>query len=101
VCLAAIGVTVVLVHADLLFSPHTCGTVSVFFGDADVLAGVAVVAAGRVVVRSSDSFHTIPFSALDSRSLLSLDFGGFGSLLLVLVGTREDAERDTVGVDMR
>ena len=45
VCLAAIDVTVVLVDANVLFSPQAPRAVSVLFGDADVLAGVAVVAA--------------------------------------------------------
>jgi len=89
-CVAAI----VLVHADLLFPPHTSRTKAVFFGDADVLTRVAVVSTGW---RGSQvgSVHTIPSSALDSRSLFSL-VGDFGSRRLgVLVRTREDAERDT------
>lgn len=40
---AAIGAAVVLVHADVLFSPRASGSVAVFFGDADVLTRVAVV----------------------------------------------------------
>jgi len=88
--------TVVLVHSDLLFPPHTSRAEAVFFGDADVLTRVAVVSTGwrRSKVGSG---YTVPSSVLDSSSLVSL-LGDFESRLRVLVGTREDAERDTAAL---
>ena len=77
---AAVVVTVFLVHADFLFSPHaTLWTAAVFFGDADVLTRVAVVLTGSSFLRSL----AFPSSVLDSYLLLSLDLDGL--LLLVFV----------------
>ena len=88
--------TVVLVHSDLLFPPHTSRAEAVFFGDADVLTRVAVVSTGwrRSKVGSG---YTVPSSVLDSSSFVSR-FGDFGTRLRVLVGNREDAERDTAAL---
>ena len=79
-CVAAVVGTIFFVHADLLFSPDaTLRTAAVFFGDADVLACVAVVLTGSSFLRSL----AFPSSVLDSYLLLSLDLDGL--LLLVFV----------------
>ena len=77
---AAVVVAVLLVHADLLFSPDaTLWTAAVFFGDADVLARVAVVLTGSSLLRSL----AFPSSVLDSYFLLSLDLEGLFGLVPV------------------
>ena len=78
--ITAVDVAVVLSNADVLFSPPAtrAAALSVFFSDADIFAGVAVVTAGLLVSITS----IFPFSALNRDSLVSLDFGGLGSLLV-------------------
>lgn len=73
------------VFADILTSASAGCAVAVFFGDADVLAE-AVVSTGRGGLLRDLEFLTsiFPSSALDSDSLVSLDFGGFGSLLVLV-----------------
>jgi hypothetical protein len=93
---ATVGVAVLLSDADVLLATHTASwSAAVFFSDADVLACVAVVTTGRALLGVSITL-TFPSSALDSYTLVSLDFGGVGSLLVVPVGRRKDAERDSV-----
>ena len=80
---ASVFVPVVLVHVNVLFSPHTTGssgTLSFSISDADVFA-IAVVLTGRAGLVGSSITLTFPSSALNRNSLVSLDFGGLRSLL--------------------
>lgn len=85
--------TVVLKDADFLFSADTSGTATVVFsgGDADVLAD-ALLVTGRAGLLGLRLLLLFPSSALDRYLLLSLDLFG---LLVVFVGRRKDAERDS------
>ena len=85
--------TVVLKDADFLFSADTSGTATVVFsgGDADVLAD-ALLVTGRAGLLGLRLLLLFPSSALDCYLLLSLDLFG---LLVVFVGRRKDAERDS------
>lgn len=93
--LAAGVATVVLKDADFLFSADAGGTATlavVFSGDADVLAD-ALLVTGRAGLLGLRLLLLFPSSALDRYLLFSLDdlFG----LLVVFVGRRKDAERDS------
>lgn len=93
------GVAIVFTNADVLaevFS-FTTTSVAIFFGDAYVLAVGTVVSTGRAGLRGESLSSIFPSSALDGDTLVSLDFSGFGTLL-VPVGRRKDAERDSVDV---
>jgi hypothetical protein len=91
--LAAGVAAVVLVNADFLFSADASGTATVFLsgGDADVLAD-ALLVTGRAGLLGLRLLLLFPSSALDCYLLLSLDLFG---LLVVSVGRRKDAERDS------
>jgi hypothetical protein len=91
--LAAVVAAVVLEDADFLFSAYASGTATVVFsgGDADVLTDVLLVT-GRAGLLGMRLMLTFPSSALDRYLLLSLDLFG---LLVVFVGRRKDAERDS------
>lgn len=93
--LAAGVAAVVLKDADFLFSADAGGTATltvVFSGDADVLAD-ALLVTGRAGLLGLRLLLLFPSSALDRYLLFSLDdlFG----LLVVFVGRRKDAERDS------
>jgi hypothetical protein len=88
-----LDVAVLFGHTDVLLSSPARAT-AVFFSDADFFAGVAVVTSFGALLGESVS-NTFPFSALDRDTLVSLDFGGFRSLL-VPVCRRKDAERDSM-----
>ena len=94
--LAAGVAAVVLKDADFLFSADASGTLAltVVFsgGDADVLAD-ALLVTGRAGLLGLRLLLLFPSSALDRYLLFSLDdlFG----LLVVFVGRRKDAERDS------
>ena len=90
---SSVDVAVVLSDADLFFAPHTIRPAAVFFGDADILACVAVVSTGRALLGVSITL-TFPSSACDFDTFFSLDFDFLGTLL-VSVGGGEDAERDS------
>lgn len=99
---AAIGVAVVCGNADVLLSPHAPWTVAVALADADVFTRVAVVSTGRALLVSAIFAELFPSSALDGDTLVALDLGGLDGSLLVLVGRREDAERDrNAGVEIQ
>ena len=87
--------TVVLKDADFLFSADASGTLAltVVFsgGDADVLAD-ALLVTGRAGLLGLRLLLLFPSSALDRYLLFSLDLLG---LLVVFVGRRKDAERDS------
>ena len=87
--LAAEVATVVLVDADVFLSAHTGGTAAVVLCDADVLTELVT---GRAGLLLGWLLLTFPSSALDLYVLFSLDLFG---LLVVLVGRRKDAERDS------
>lgn len=92
--LAAVVAVVVLEDADFLFSADASGTATVVFlggGDADVLAD-ALLVTGRAGLLGLRLLLLFPSSALDRYLLLSLDLLG---LLVVFVGRRKDAERDS------
>lgn len=89
--LEAVLAAVVLVHADVLFSAHAGGAAAVVLGDADVFAEAFFVT-GRAGWLLGWLLLTFPSSALDLYVLFSLDLFG---LLVVLVGRRKDAERDS------
>ena len=91
--LAAGVAAVVLKDADFLFSADASGTATVVFsgGDADVLAD-ALLVTGRAGLLGLRLLLLFPSSALDRYLLFSLDLLG---LLVVFVGRRKDAERDS------
>lgn len=89
--LAAEVATVVLVDADVFLSAHAGGTATVVLCDADVLTKLVT---GRAGLLLGWLLLTFPSSALDLYVLFSLDLFG---LLVVLVGRRKDAERDSAG----
>lgn len=93
--LAAGVAAVVLKDADFLFSADASGTLAltVVFsgGDADVLAD-ALLVTGRAGLLGLRLLLLFPSSALDRYLLFSLDLFG---LLVVFVGRRKDAERDS------
>ena len=77
------GVAVFFSHADIDILALTAAgavAVAVFLSDADVLA-VAVVSTGRALGGISLT-SIFPSSAFNSDSLVSLDFSGFGNLLV-------------------
>lgn len=91
------GEAVVLTNADVLadvLCSSTTTSVAVFFGDAYVLAVGTVVSTGRAGLRVVSLSSIFPSSALDGYTLVSLDLSCFGTLL-VPVGRRKDAERDS------
>jgi hypothetical protein len=92
---AVLAAVVGLVDADILFSDGASWAAAVLFsgGDADVLADGLLVT-GRAGLLGWWWLLTFPSSALDRYLLLSLDLFG---LLVVFVGRRKDAERDSVG----
>jgi hypothetical protein len=92
---AALAAVVGLVDADILFLGEASWAAAVVFsgGDADVLAEVLLVT-GRAGLLGWWWLLTFPSSALDRYLLLSLDLYG---RLVVFVGRRKDAERDSVG----
>lgn len=92
---AVLAAVVGLVDADILFLGEASWAAAVVFsgGDADVLAEVLLVT-GRAGLLGWWWLLTFPSSALDRYLLLSLDLYG---RLVVFVGRRKDAERDSVG----
>jgi hypothetical protein len=92
---AVLAAVVGLVDADILFLCEASWAAAVLFsgGDADVLVDVLLVT-GRAGLLGWWWLLTFPSSALDRYLLLSLDLFG---LLVVFVGRRKDAERDSVG----
>jgi hypothetical protein len=92
---AVLAAVVGLVDADILFLGEASWAAAVVFsgGDADVLVDVLLVT-GRAGLLGWWWLLTFPSSALDRYLLLSLDLFG---LLVVFVGRRKDAERDSVG----
>lgn len=88
---AAEVATVVLVDVDVFLSAHAGGTAAVVLCDADVLTELVT---GRAGLLLGWWLLTFPSSALDLYVLLSLDLFG---LLVILVGRRKDAERDSAG----
>jgi hypothetical protein len=76
-----LDVAILLSYADILLSSPTRAT-AIFFGNADVLACVTVVTSRWALLGVSIT-NTFPFSALNRDSLVSLDFGGLRSRLLV------------------
>ena len=89
---AVLAAVVGLVDADVLFSAETSWAAAVVFScDADVLADGLLVT-GRAGLLGWWLLLTFPSSALDRYFLLSLDLFG---LLVVFVGRRKDAERDS------
>jgi hypothetical protein len=92
---AVLAAVVGLVYADILFLGEASWAAAVVFsgGDADVLAEVLLVT-GRAGLLGWWWLLTFPSSALDRYLLLSLDLYG---RLVVFVGRRKDAERDSVG----
>lgn len=83
VLLVAADALVAVFNANVFTSvSSSCGAVAVFFGDADVFA-VAVVSTGRALLLLSIAVLSVfPSSALNSYTLVSLDFSGLGSLLV-------------------
>lgn len=81
---ATVCVAVVLGDADVLLSSHTVWAVAaaLSISDADVFTRVAVVTTGRAGLVGESISLTFPSSALDRDTLVSLDFGGVGSLLV-------------------
>lgn len=90
---AGVVATVVLVDTNVLFLGHACRATAVVLSDADVFAEAFFVT-GRGGFLGSWWLLTFPSSALDRSLLFSLDLFG---LLVVFVGRRKDAERDSVG----
>jgi hypothetical protein len=88
---AVLAAVVGLVDADILFLGEASWAAAVVFsgGDVDVL-----LVTGRAGLLGWWWLLTFPSSALDRYLLLSLDLFG---LLVVFVGRRKDAERDSVG----
>ena len=92
----AVVAAIVVVNADFLFSADASGTAMVVFSgsDADVLTD-ALLVTGRAGLLGLRLMLLFPSSALDCYLLLSLDLLG---LLVVSVGRRKDAERDSAMV---
>jgi hypothetical protein len=92
---AVLAAVVGLVDADILFLAEASWTAAVVFsgGDADVLVDVLLVT-GRAGLLGWWWLLTFPSSALDRYLLFSLDLYG---RLVVSVGRRKDAERDSAG----
>jgi len=88
---AVLTAVVGLVDADILFSAVSSWAAAIVFSDADVLVDVLLVT-GRAGLLGWWWLLTFPSSALDRYLLLSLDLFG---LLVVFVGRRKDAERDS------
>jgi hypothetical protein len=90
---AVLAAVVGLVDADILFLAEASWTAAVVFsgGDADVLVDVLLVT-GRAGLLGWWWLLTFPSSALDRYLLFSLDLYG---RLVVSVGRRKDAERDS------
>jgi hypothetical protein len=93
---AVLTAVVGLVDADILFSAEASWTAAVVFSDADVLVDVLLVT-GRAGLLGWWWLLTFPSSALDRYLLLSLDLFG---LLVVFVGRRKDAERDSASASV-
>jgi hypothetical protein len=90
---AVLAAVVGLVDADILFLGEASWAAAVVFsgGDADVLVDVLLVT-GRAGLLGWWWLLTFPSSALDRYLLFSLDLYG---RLVVSVGRRKDAERDS------
>ena len=90
---AVLAAVVGLVDADILFLGEASWAAAVVFsgGDADVLAD-ALLVTGRAGLLGLRLLLLFPSSALDRYLLFSLDLFG---LLVVFVGRRKDAERDS------